>query len=227
VTTSNAVPAVPTFSEPQQCIVILGGSFDPVHSAHVALAELFNNLLKPTQLRIIPTGWSWQKAAFQTSPAHRVAMLSLAFAELARQTPLFIDEQEIKRAELGIPSYSIDTLTALRDEVGTQASLIFVMGADQLQQLQSWQNWPHLFDLAHIAVAARPGFELGALDNTVASEFQQRSGNLDQLRTRPCGHTYLCADLAIDISSTQIRHGKNLSLVPSEVLDYIQQHHIY
>ena len=214
-------------TEPNQCILILGGSFDPVHSAHVALAELFNNLLKPTQLRIIPTGWSWQKAAFQTSAAHRVTMLSLAFADLARQTPLVIDQQEIQRAELGIPSYSIDTLTALRTEVGDQASLIFVMGADQLQGLHSWQNWQHLFDLAHIAVAARPGFTLEALDTSVANVFEQRSGSLDQLRTRPCGHTYLCADLDIDISSTQIRHGKNLSLVPPEVLDYIQQHHIY
>lgn len=210
-----------------ECILILGGSFDPVHVAHVALAKLFNNLLKPTQLRIIPTGWSWQKAAFHTDPQHRLAMLSLAFAELAQQTTVVIDQQEIQRAVLGIPSYSIDTLEALRAEVGTSASLIFVMGADQLQQLQSWQNWQHLFELTHIAVAARPGFTLDAMDHLVASEFKRRAGSVGQLQNRPCGHTYLCADLAIDISSTQIRNGKNLSLVPSEVLDYIQQHHLY
>ncbi|PRC92821.1 nicotinate (nicotinamide) nucleotide adenylyltransferase [Solimicrobium silvestre] len=210
-----------------QCIAIFGGSFDPVHSAHVALTELFNNLLKPTQLRIIPTGWSWQKTAFKTSPQQRIAMLSLAFAELSKQTSLIIDVQEIKRAELGIPSYSIDTLSILRNEFGASASLIFLMGADQLQQLQSWQNWQRLFELAHIAVVARPGFKLDAIDNLVANEFKQRAGSVEQLRNRPCGHTYLCADLAIDISSTQVRDGKNLSLLPPKVLDYIQQHHLY
>ncbi len=211
----------------QPCIVVLGGSFDPVHCGHVELAKLFNCLLKPTQLRIIPAGWSWQKAPFQTSPQHRLAMLAIAFVQLAKQTPLVIDDQEIKRAELGIPSFTVDTLTNLRHEFGSAAPLIFLIGADQLQQLAHWKNWRQLFDLAHIAVAARPGFELDTLDAEVASEFKQRAGTVEQLRTRPHGHTCLCADLAIDISSTQIRDRKNLSLVPPEVLDYIQQHHLY
>ena len=218
-----------------QCVVILGGSFDPVHSAHVALAKLFNRLLKPDQLRIIPTGWSWQKMALTANPQQRVAMLALAFDELttdsvadsAIRTELVIDQQEIKRAEEGIPSYTIDTLSALRDEFGASASLVFLMGADQLQQLHRWQNWQRLFSLAHIAVSARPGFRLDALDPAVANEFKQRAGDLAQLRSRPCGHTYLSADLAIDISSSQIRRRNNLSLLPPKVLDYIQQHHIY
>lgn len=209
------------------CIVILGGSFDPVHSAHVALAELFIDLLKPTQLRIIPTGWSWLKAACRASPEQRIAMLSLAFAQLAKTTSLIIDTQEIKRAELGLQSYSVDTLTQLRDEFGPSASFVFLIGADQLQQLHQWKNWRHLFELAHIAVAARPGFTLNAIDPSVANEFKQRAGSIEQLRAQPCGHTYLCADLSIDISSTQIRDGNNLSLVPPDVLNYIQQHHIY
>jgi nicotinate-nucleotide adenylyltransferase len=209
------------------CIVILGGSFDPVHLAHVELAKLFNSLLKPDQLRIIPTGWSWQKMSLTANPVQRVAMLALAFDELARNTELVIDQQEIKRAEAGIPSYTIDTLSTLRDEFGASASLVFLMGADQLQQLHRWQNWQHLFTLAHIAVSARPGFLLDALDPAVANEFKQRAGDVTQLRSSPCGHTYLCADLAIDISSSQIRRRNNLSSLPPKVLDYIQQHHIY
>ena len=215
-----------------QCIVILGGSFDPVHSAHVALADLFIDLLRPTQLRLIPTGLSAQKVACRASPEQRIAMLSLAFARLAQTTPLIIDTQEIKRAELGLQSYSVDTLTQLRDEFGRSASFVFLIGADQLQQLHHWKNWRHLFELTHIAVAARPGwgFSLDALDaadKSVANEFKQRIGSITQLRTQPCGRTYLCADLSIDISSTQIRDGDNLSLVPPDVLNYIQQHHIY
>lgn len=209
------------------CIVILGGAFDPVHQAHVALAKKFVDLLHPTQLRIIPTGHSWQKAAYQASPEQRIAMLSLAFVELAKTTSLFIDTQEIERAKSGTPSYSIDTLSLLREKLGPTASLIFVIGADQLQQLHHWKNWRQLFDLAHIAVAARPGFQLTAANTEVAEEFQQRAGNIEQLKNQASGHTYLCADLAIDISSTQIRHQQNLSSVPPEVLHYIQQHHLY
>lgn len=215
-----------------QCIVILGGSFDPVHSAHVALAELFIDLLRPTQLRIIPTGWSWQKAACRANPEQRIAMLSLAFAKLAQTTPLVIDTREIKRAEPGLQSYSVDTLTQLRDEFGPSVSFVFLIGADQLQQLHHWKNWRHLFELTHIAVAARPGwsFSLDAsngIDPSVANEFKQRANSIEQLRAQPCGHTYLCADLSIAISSTQIRDGNNLSLIPPDVLNYIQQHHIY
>ena len=212
-----------------QCIVILGGSFDPVHTAHLALAEHVVNLLKPTQLRIIPTGSSLQKSACHATPEQRIAMLSLAFAKLAQTTPLVIDTQEINRAELGVPSYSVDTLTQLRNEFGLAASLVFLIGADQLQQLHRWKNWRHLFDLAHIFVVTRPGFTVHAraIDQLVANEFKQRAGNIEQLRSQPCGHSYLSTDLSIAISSTQIRNGNNLSLVPPDVLKYIQQHHIY
>ena len=210
-----------------QCIVILGGSFDPVHSAHVALAEHVVHLLKPSQLRIIPTGSSRQKAACRANPEQRVAMLSLAFAKLAKTTPLFIDTQEIERAESGLQSYSVDTLTQLRSEFGPSASFVFLIGADQLHQLHHWKNWRYLFDLAHIAVAARPGFTLNGINKLVANELKRRAGTIEQLQTQPNGHTYLCAELSIDISSTQIRNGNNLSLVPPDVLNYIQQHHIY
>jgi len=214
-----------------QCVAILGGSFDPVHSGHVALAKTMCDLLKPTQVRIMPSGWSWQKNAFHTSTHHRLAMLALAFKDLAKQVPLTIDEQEVKRAALGVPSFSIDTLTNLRNEYGPTAALVFIIGADQLLQLQSWKNWQHLFDLAHIAVATRPGFALDGVDSRVAHEFTRRSASIEQLRSTPFGHTYLCTDLAVDISSTEIRQGSELSdkssLIPPEVLDYIRQHQLF
>jgi nicotinate-nucleotide adenylyltransferase len=211
----------------------LGGSFDPVHSGHVKLAQLFVDLLKPTQLRIIPTGRSSQKAPCRATPEQRIAMLSLAFAKLAESTLLYLDTQEIKRAEQELPSYSVETLTLLRNEFGPSASLLFLIGSDQLQQLHLWKNWQHLFELAHIVVATRPGFSVaatGAINDLVLKEFQRRSCStqqLQQLREQPCGFTYIYTDLCIDVSSTQIRDGKNLSLVPPNVLNYIQQHHIY
>lgn len=216
-------PGVPV----ERCLAILGGSFDPVHAGHVAIAQKMIDLLNPVQVRIIPSGWSWQKKPFYASPEHRLAMLSMAFKGLPLATPLVIDQQEMKRAELGVPSYSVDTLTNLRYEFGNTTSLIFVMGADQLLQLQSWKNWEHLFDLAHIAVVTRPDFDLDTIDNLVAYEFKQRAGSVTDLRTRAFGHTYLCTDLTVNISSTQIREGNNLDQVSADVLGYIRRHRLY
>jgi len=221
------------------CVAILGGGFDPVHAGHVAIAETMQSLLKPTQLRIIPTGLSKHKDAFHTEPAHRIAMLSLAFRNLANETELVIDDQEIKRAEQGVISYSVDTLKNIRFEFGVTTSLILIIGADQLQQLQHWKQWEHLLDLAHIMAVTRPGFDLGSVDNLVAYEFEKHAGSLTDLRNRPFGHTYLYSELNIDISSTRIREAmrsrttmttamtNKLSSVPANVLDYIQQHHLY
>lgn len=209
------------------CVALLGGSFDPVHHGHVALAALFAKLLQPDQLRVVPAGSPWQKTGLQASAEDRVAMLALAFGEAA--IPVVIDRQEIDRHA---PSYTIDTLRSVRAELGPQASIVFLMGADQLQQLDSWREWRTLFDYAHIAAAARPGFALDALPAAVAAELGKRPGSLAQLRNTPSGLVYVEKTLAVDVSATQIRaalqRGEQAgSLIPPVVLDYIQQHNLY
>ncbi|MDQ1924488.1 nicotinate-nucleotide adenylyltransferase [Massilia pseudoviolaceinigra] len=211
------------------CVALLGGSFDPVHNGHVALATLFATLLEPDQLRILPAGSPWQKSRLQASDADRVAMLRLAFAGAAR--PVALDLQEIER---GTPTYTIDTLRSVRAELGPQASIVFLMGSDQLQQLDSWREWRALFELAHIGVAARPGFSMAdaALPAAVAEELTMRRGSLAQLRNTPSGRAYLAETLDVDISATQIRAAlqrgeKANSLISPVVLDYIQQHNLY
>jgi nicotinate-nucleotide adenylyltransferase len=211
------------------CVALLGGSFDPVHNGHVALGALFANLLQPDQLRIIPAGNPWQKGALRAAAADRVRMLELAFAE--QQLAVVIDQQEIQRSSA---TYTIDTLRNVRAEVGPDASVVFLMGADQLQHLDTWRDWRALFDLAHFGVAARPGYSLAeaALPEAVATELQQRQGSLAQLRNTPSGHAYLAQTLAVDISSTQVRAALQRgdqanSLISPVVLDYIQQHNLY
>lgn len=208
------------------CIAILGGSFDPVHNGHVALADYFVALLAPDQLRLIPTGKPWQKHGLQAAPHDRVAMLQRAFE---RQTvPVRLDQQEIERATL---TYTIDTLRALRSELGPATSIVFLMGADQLQHLDTWQGWRELFDYAHLCAASRPGFD-NAIPTAVAHEFSQRAANPQQIRSTAHGHTYLASNLAVDISATEIRAILHTgatpdTLVPPGVLDYIEQHHLY
>ena len=211
------------------CVALLGGSFDPVHHGHVALGALFANLLQPDQLRIIPAGNPWQKGALRAPAEDRVRMLELAFAQ--EKLAVTIDRQEIERSSA---TYTIDTLRNVRAELGPDASVVFLMGADQLLHLDTWRDWRALFDLAHIGVAARPGYSLAkaALSEAVVAELEQRQGSLAQLRNTPSGHAYLAENLAVDISSTQVRaalqRGEQAnSLISPVVLDYIQQHNLY
>ena len=211
------------------CVALLGGSFDPVHHGHVALGALFANLLQPDELRVIPTGSPWQKNGLEASDAQRVAMLELAFRDAG--LAVRFDLQEIER---GRPTYTVETLRQLRAELGPDASIVFLMGADQLQQLDTWHHWRTLFELAHIGVAARPGYSLAAarLPPAVLEELTPRLGSLAQLRNTPSGLAYLAETLAVDISATQIRaalqRGEQAdSLIAPVVLDYIQQHNLY
>jgi nicotinate-nucleotide adenylyltransferase len=207
--------------------VLLGGSFDPVHNAHVALGGYFTRMLLPDELRIIPAGNPWQKEPLHASAADRVAMLRLAFER--QPVPVVIDEQEISRQGA---SYTIDTLRAVRAEAGVEASIVFVIGADQLLHLNTWHEWRSLFDLAHICAASRPGFSTDALPADVAREFSRRAATATQLRDTPHGLTFLALNLAVDVSATKIRSllaqgERPHRLLPVSVLDYIEQHNLY
>lgn len=210
-------------------ILLLGGSFDPVHNAHVALASYFSKLLFPDELRILPSGNPWHKQALEAAPEDRMAMLKLAFAN--QGVPVVIDDREIKRDG---PTYTIDTLREIRAEVGPRTALILAIGADQLQKLASWKAWKELFDYAHLCAASRPGFalDLHTLPAEVRREFERRAATPEQVRESRAGLTCTAGNLAIDVSSTQIRQalreGGNLErLIPPAVLDYIEAHHLY
>lgn len=213
----------------RQCVLLFGGSFDPVHNGHVALARLFMQTFNADLLRLIPAGDPWQKPALQADPVQRSEMLRLAFADQAM--PFVLDLQEIERRG---PSYSIDTVQTIRTELGRDVCLILITGADQLMQLHSWHRWRELFDYVHLGVAARPGTTLN-MDQApvaVAAQVAQRQGSRAQILASAHGLIHLLPDLAINISSTAIRavlrEGQTaVPELPSAVLDYIQHHHLY
>jgi len=218
-----------SIKHPARCIALLGGSFDPVHNGHLALADYFAILLVPDELRIVPAGNPWQKTGLRATAEQRIEMAARAFERLA--VPVTIDRQEILR---GGATYTIDTLRSIRAEVGPDASIAFLIGADQLQQLHTWKEWQRLFDYAHICAASRPGFGIDAaqLPVEVSREFSRRVATPEQIRNTPCGLAYVASNLAIDISATEIRAGLQRgeqpdSLIPAGVLDYIKSHHLY
>lgn len=215
------------------CVLVFGGSFDPVHSGHVALAQHCIALLQAQELRLIPTGQPWQKNALVASAEDRVAMLKLALT-IEADVPIVIDQQEIQRAARQQSNFSIDTLSQLRAEMGEQTCIVFLIGADQLQNLHTWKDWRNLFTLAHICVATRPGFSIDEnnINSEVAKEWSERSATLKEIKLKPAGKTFIAHDLAWDVSATDIRRElkqkqQTTSLIPPKVLDYIQQHHLY
>lgn len=214
-----------------RCVAVLGGSFDPPHRGHVALAEQFIQLLQADELRIVPAGNPWQKQGMQTAAQDRIAMARAAFKNI--RIPVVVDEQEIRRDG---PSYTVDTLRALRDELGPDTSIAFLMGADQLQRLHTWHMWRNLFDYAHLCAAARPGFVLQAEADAAAREFANRIASPEKLRTTPGGLSCLATDLSVDIAATELRAVLQRQKQPDSplhsqldaaVLDYIEQHHLY
>jgi nicotinate-nucleotide adenylyltransferase len=209
-----------------RCVALLGGTFDPVHNGHVALGAHFMRLLQADELRVLPA-LPWQKSTLAATPAQRSEMVRLAFA--GQPFPLVVDERELMR---GKPTYTVDTLRELRAELGPQASIAFLMGADQLQRLDTWHDWRALFGLAHLCVAARPGFTLDALPQAVSQEFARRAAAPGQIRNTPFGLVYMAPELALDISATGLRAAlqrgnKPSSLISPLVLDYIEQHNLY
>jgi nicotinate-nucleotide adenylyltransferase len=181
---------------------ILGGTFDPVHIAHLAMAEAALKALPLESVVFVPTGDPAYRTAPVASAAHRVAMLRLAIAGEPRYR---IDERELAP---DASSYTVDTLRSLRSELGSELALYFLMGADQFEKLPSWHRPEELRKLARIAVFARPGFETGDKDVQI-------------VRMRP-----------MPISASDIRQraarGEDLTaMVPPGVANYIRMHELY
>ncbi len=87
----------------------------------------------------------------------------------------------------------------------TDASIALLIGADQLVHLDTWRDWQHLFDFAHICAATRPGFDLASIPPAVAQEIDARRARADVLQATPCGHLLIDTTLAFNVSATDIR----------------------
>jgi nicotinate-nucleotide adenylyltransferase len=186
---------------------LFGGTFDPVHRAHVALAESALAALELDEVRWVPTGQPWQKTRSITPAAQRVAMLHLAIAHESR---FALDRIEIDRNG---PSFTLDTVQALH-AAHPAVQWVLLIGQDQYSGLHTWRDWRTLLGLVELAVANRPGDNRKPHADVEA--FPHRMVPLPML----------------DISSTDIRArvggGQDISkLVPPEVARYIESNRLY
>ncbi|BCQ53986.1 nicotinate-nucleotide adenylyltransferase [Burkholderia gladioli] len=218
-------------------IGILGGTFDPIHDGHLALARRFAEVLRLTELVLMPAGQPYQKRDVSAA-GHRLAMTRAAAASLALPgTQVTVATDEIEHEG---PTYTAETLLRWRERVGPEASLSLVIGADQLVRLDTWRDWRRLFELAHLCVATRPGFELSAAPPVVAAEIAARHAEAAELQASPAGRVLVDTTLAFDIAATDIRAHLRECIarraqvpdaqaehVPAAVWAYILQHRLY
>ncbi len=196
-------------------IGVLGGTFDPIHNGHLAIAEEARALLNLTQVLFVPAG---QPRLRETDPVasseQRVQMVRLA---LAGKAYFKVSTIEVERAG---PSHMVDTIAALQKQLGSKDEFLLILGWDNLTEFPRWIEPSRLIQMCHLVAVPRPGYnqpDLKALETEIPG-LSRRVILLDEPR--------------LDISATEIRNrvSRGLSitqLVPPPVAEYIKQHKLY
>ncbi len=194
-------------------IGIFGGSFDPVHNTHLALADVALQHLKLDQLLWVPVGQPWQKARQLARGTDRAAMVQLAIAHEPR---FQLESCGLRRTG---PSYTVDTVRELRAREGAANEWFLVIGQDQFAQFHTWHGWEDLVQMVTLAVANRAGDT--PRSNPEVTVATAASGRVIELPLAPskvsATGVRLRAALAQDIAA----------MVPSAVARYIEEHGLY
>ena len=198
---------------------VFGGTFDPIHFGHLRTAFEMLQALQFKEVRFIPCG----DPPHREKP-HAPADLRLEMVRLATngQPGFVVDDREMQRTG---PSYSVDTLSALRSEF-PERPLSLIIGMDAFLSLPEWHHWREILKLAHIVVAHRPGWrapDMGVLGDVLAERGTHRIDNLHQSLA---GHIYIHDVTQLEISSSDIRTLVSLGrdprfLLPDAVRDVI------
>jgi len=196
-------------------IGVLGGTFDPIHKGHLAIAEAAMKRLGLDEVYFVPSARTPLKESDTILAAeHRVKMVRLAIAGY----PYFkLSTIEIDRPG---PSYTVDTIAQLRDSLGADNELYFIIGLDSLVQLPRWREVARIIQMCQLVAVPRPGYSLPDKDSleAVIPGISQRLIILDEPK--------------MDISATEIRQlakrGESIShLVPEAVAEYIKKNKLY
>ena len=205
-----------------------GGTFDPVHAGHLAVARCARDRLQ-ADVWLMPAADPPHKGPTEASASERLAMLQLA---VAGQKHLHVDDRELHRAG---PSWTIDTLVDLRREIGDAAPLAILIGADSFLGLPTWKAWTSLTDYAHIVIAERPGsvIDRDALPEALRSFAEPRWCSLaSELHQAPAGRLMrlklpLRPESSSELRSRIAHHQPWREWTPPAVADYIDQHRLY
>ncbi|MFP1725597.1 nicotinate-nucleotide adenylyltransferase [Lonsdalea quercina] len=221
---STDLPIPDTISE---LTAYFGGTFDPIHFGHLRPVAALAAEVGLQQVVLLPNNVPPHREQPEANAHQRKDMAALAIAN----NPLFrIDDRELRRET---PSYTIETLEALRQEAGPTAPLAFIIGQDSLLTLHLWHRWQEILSYCHLLVCARPGYsrtlETPELQQWLTSH---HTTEVSQLHQHPHGLIYLANTPLLPISATEIRQrrqqGRDCSdLLPAPVLNYIDTHGLY
>jgi nicotinate-nucleotide adenylyltransferase len=218
-------------------VALYGGTFDPVHDGHLAVARSLLALLALDEVLFIPAHAAPHKRRLPQTPAwHRYAMLALATADDARL--------RVSTVELDAPErpYTVETIARLQSEYGERARLFFVMGADSWAEIATWREWERLLTMCDHVVVTRPGYELNFdhVPSTIRARLVDLRGVDGDRAARTISERiepgiFLSDAVSEDISATHVRRqaargrvadGAKLP-VPRGVADYIEKYGLY
>lgn len=198
---------------------LLGGTFDPVHNGHLAVARGLCDALHARSIRFILNAVPPHRSPPECPVEHRLAMLEAALAHDERLVP---DTRELDRTG---PSYSVWTLRTLRRDFPDD-SLFWIVGVDAWLGLERWHRWHELSSLAHFVVVKRPGW-------TLPEEAAARLCNdFADLFRHTAGAAVLWEGPEVDVSASDIRRriaaGDDVSdALPRPVRHHVQRNHLY
>lgn len=177
---------------------VFGGTFDPIHYGHLRTAFEMLQALRFSEVRFMPCG----NPPHRDKPFAEAALrLKMVVAATESQAGFVVDDRELQRDG---PSYSVDTLSALRREFPARP-IGLIIGMDAFLSLPKWHHWQDLLKLAHIVVAHRPGWrapDIGPLGELLAACGTHRIGDLHQAKS---GHIFIHDVTQLEISSSEIR----------------------
>lgn len=210
-------------------IGILGGTFDPFHLGHLALARAARTALQLDEVRIVPSNVPPHRAAPGASSYHRFAMAALG---IAGEPGLVLDDIEMA---LDGPSFTTTTLARLHDKGFTPSQIFFIVGADAFAEIATWRDYPQVLDAANFVVIARPGLTASSLAERLPELSSRMSSQLTDPAhlAHPAHPAILLMDLETpDVAGTRIRQrassGASLDgMVPPLVAAHITAHHLY
>jgi nicotinate-nucleotide adenylyltransferase len=205
-----------------EMIGLLGGTFNPIHFGHLRPTLDIAEQLNLDTVRIIPAKLPPLREKPTIKAEHRLEMVKLAIATEPR---FVLDTREFQRNEV---SYSVDTLRSLRQELGYDVSLCWIMGMDAYHHFTQWYQWQEILQLCHLVIAHRPNYSPN--ENKQLNRYH--TSQLCDLSHHSAGKIHFIAVTQLDISATMLRqHRKgNRSLrylLPDAVYNYINENKLY
>jgi len=207
-------------------VALLGGTFDPLHCGHLEGARDVLARSGCDRVLLLPSAAPPHREPPEASAADRLEMVRRAVAGVPG---LEADGRELMRDG---PSYSVDTLLSIRAELGHEAALGMVIGADALARLDSWDRWRELTALAHLLVLDRPGAEPPRAGPVAAHLAGRETSDPKSLRAAPAGAVWWVHQRPWAVSASEIRHrlhaGEPVNgLIPRAVSQYIRERGLY